>query len=55
MVPRSELSMVGLIRVRIAQGKVGAARSLISQYRKSFPKGSRKQEVRRLEAAIGGR
>lgn len=52
--PRGEVSLVGLIRVRIAQGKAGAARSLILQYRRRFPRGSRTNEVRRLENALGG-
>ncbi len=51
---RGEVSLVGLIRVRIAQGKAGAARSLILQYRRRFPRGSRANEVRRLENALGG-
>lgn len=48
----AETSLVGLIRVRIAQGDQDAAASLLSRYWQRFPKGLRHHEVKRLERAI---
>ena len=49
----AETSLVGLIRVRIAQGDQEAAASLISGYWQKFPTGLRRDEVKRLEHALG--
>jgi len=52
---KAEASLVGLIRVRIGQGRPKAARLLIVQYHRRFPRGSRKHEVKRLEDVLAGR
>ena len=52
---KAEVSLVGLIRVRIGQGRPKAARRLMARYHKRFPKGGRKHEVKRLEDVLAGR
>ena len=56
--PGAEVALVGLARVRIAQGDAAAAHRLIARYWKRFPSGVRSQEVQQLERALtpsGGR
>ena len=56
--PGAEVALVGLARVRIAQGDAAAAHRLIARYWKRFPSGVRGQEVQQLERALtpsGGR
>ena len=49
---KAEAALVGLIRVRIAQGEALQAEELIEEYWLGFPKASRLAEVKRLEAAL---
>jgi len=50
--PLAETALVGLIRVRIAQGDYVAAKQLIGAYRARYRNGHRSGEVRRLEEAV---
>jgi len=50
--PLAETALVGLIRVRIAQGDYVAAKQLIGAYRARYRNGHRSGEVRRLEKAV---
>jgi len=49
---KAETALVGLIRVRIAQGDREAATRLIAAYRERFAGGRRGSEVERLESAL---
>lgn len=49
---KAETSLVGLIRVRIAQGDGAGAKRLIAQYEKRFPNGDRGLEVARLKSVV---
>lgn len=49
---KAETALVGLIRVRIAQGNLSDARRLVVTYVQKFPEGRRKSEVNRLKAAL---
>lgn len=49
---KAEAALVGLIRVRIAQGEADQAEELIEDYWLGFPKASRSAEVKRLEQAL---
>lgn len=49
---KSETAMVGLIRIRIAQGKAKSARQLVREYWSRFPNAQRSHEVRRLMDAL---
>lgn len=49
----AEAALVGLIRVRLAQGRPADVRSLAIEYADRFPSGTRRTEVDRLIAAIG--
>ena len=50
--PVAETALVGLIRVRIAQGDYAATKQLIGAYRARYRNGHRSGEVRRLEEAV---
>ena len=49
---KAEVALVGLTRIRIAQGRARLVSDLIAEYRKRFPDGIRRHEVSRLEAAL---
>jgi ferric-dicitrate binding protein FerR (iron transport regulator)/predicted negative regulator of RcsB-dependent stress response len=50
--PCAELAMVGLIRVRLAQGHPEDAAALIALYQKRFPAGERAHEIELLQGAL---
>lgn len=50
--PRAEVALVGLMRVRLAQGRADAVRALAADHAARFPRGSRVAEVRRLLEAV---
>lgn len=50
--PLLEIALVGLIRVRIAQGDQNAAHGLIEIYRERFKGGAREPEIERLEHSL---
>jgi tetratricopeptide (TPR) repeat protein len=49
---KAEVALVGMIRVRIAQGQRDNAARLITRYQIRFPEGKRGAEVQRLNAAL---
>ena len=48
----AEAALVGLIRVRIAQGQAALAEGLLEDYWLGYPQAKRAEEVRRLEQAL---
>ena len=49
---KAEVALVGMIRVRMAQGQRDKAARLIARYQTRFPSGSRGAEVQRLNDAL---
>ena len=49
---RAEAALVGLIRVRIGQGRRQDAETLLGEYERRFPAGARSAEVERLRRAL---
>ncbi|MGB0588106.1 MAG: FecR domain-containing protein [Myxococcota bacterium] len=49
---KAEVALVGMIRVRMAQGQRDKAARLITRYQTRFPSGSRGAEVQRLNDAL---
>ena len=49
---QAETALVGLLRVRLAQGRRAEARSLLGAYERRFPRGRRRAEVDHLRTAL---
>jgi len=51
--PRGEAALVGLVRVRLGEGRGDAARALAERYRERFPNGERRADVEALLERLG--